>query len=217
MSIKYILFDLDGTLLQTTADLAMALNCMRQSFNLSPLSEEKVAKLLGNGIRKLIAQSFYENDDLEVTEELLDRAVKINLDYYNEHIADLTTPYPGVIETLDELKKRQIKMAVVTNKHASAAKKILELTGMTSYFDVVMGDGENIPLKPAADLLLTALKRMNGDVAETLMVGDNWTDLESAANGNIKSVFVTYGYGTAGQAQADYTINNFADLKALIL
>ena len=216
MSVKYILFDLDGTLLQTTADLAGALNHMRQTFDLPPLPEEKVAKLLGNGIRQLIAQSFHENDDLEVTDELLDRAVKINLDYYNDHIADLTTPYPGVIETLTEFKNRQIKMAVVTNKHAYAARKILELTGMIGFFDVVMGDGENIPLKPQADLLFEALKRMGGNAAEALMVGDNWTDLESAANGSIASVFVTYGYGTAKQAKADHIIDNFADLKALI-
>ena len=206
------LFDLDGTLLATNEDLAAALNFMRRSFDLEPLPLDTVAGLLGHGIRDLIRQNFLKYSDLTVTEELVDRAFKINMEYYMAHSADLTKPYSGVVSTLTELKKRGAKLVVVTNKHSNAARKIMELTGLNSFFDFISGDGENIPLKPEPDLLLNALKKMNCLPENALMIGDNHTDIGSARRAGVRSVFVTYGYGATGDEKPDFIINNFDEL-----
>lgn len=216
-SIKCYLFDLDGTLLKTAEDLMAALNFMRKSFNLPPLALEKVINLLGNGIRDLIRQSFIDSGELPVTEELVDQAFKINMEYYQAHLADLTCPYPGVVEVLEELRARQVKMAVVTNKHSSAARKILTAVKLDKYFDLVAGDGENIPLKPAPDLLLHAVEKLGCCVEDTLMVGDNHTDLGAARRAGIKSVFITGGYGVADGEKPDFTINSFEELRNIKL
>ena len=212
MSKKAILFDLDGTLLATNEDLAAALNFMRRSFDLEPLPLDTVAGLLGNGIRDLIRQNFLRYSDLTVTEDMVDRAFKINMEYYMAHPADLSKPYSGVVPTLTELKKRGAKLVVVTNKHSDAARKIMELTGLNSFFDFISGDGENIPLKPEPDLLLNALKKMNCLPENALMIGDNHTDIGSARRAGVRSVFVTYGYGVTGDEKPDFIINDFDEL-----
>ena len=143
--------------------------------------------------------------------------MKINLDYYNAHTVELTQPFPGVVELLEYYKSMNIKMAVVTNKSTVPAQKIIDGTGLAPYMDLVQGDGDNLPLKPQPDLLLYAMKKLNAVPEKTLMVGDNFTDIGSARNAKVKSVFIQNGYGVIGDEKADYIIENFADLRMLDL
>ena len=103
-------------------------------------------------------------------------------------------------------------MAVVTNKSTAPSQKIIEAAGLAEYMLLVQGDGDNLPLKPNADLLLYAMKKINAVPEKTLMVGDNFTDIGAARNAGVKSVFIKNGYGVIGNEKADYVIDDFADL-----
>ena len=107
-------------------------------------------------------------------------------------------------------------MAVVTNKTTTASKKIIEATGLADYMSAVQGDGDNLPLKPQPDLLLHVMKKINAAPEKTLMVGDNYTDIGAGCNAGVKTVFIKNGYGVIGNEKADYVIDNFADLKAVL-
>ena len=217
MHIDCILFDLDGTLVDTNADLTVAMNHTLKAFNAPPILPEQLKVLLGCGIHDLTNRSFKISTGHALSQDDLERAVKINLDYYNAHTVDLTQPFPGVVELLEYYKSMNIKMAVVTNKSTVPAQKIIDGTGLAPYMDLVQGDGDNLPLKPQPDLLLYAMKKLNAVPEKTLMVGDNFTDIGSARNAKVKSVFIQNGYGVIGDEKADYVIENFADLRMLDL
>ena len=217
MHIDCILFDLDGTLVDTNADLTAAMNHTLKAFNAPPILPEQLEVLLGCGIHDLTNRSFELSTGHGLSQDDLERAVKINLDYYNAHTVELTRPFPGVVELLEYYKSMNIKMAVVTNKSTVPAQKIIDGTGLAPYMDLVQGDGDNLPLKPQPDLLLYAMKKLNAVPEKTLMVGDNFTDIGSARNAKVKSVFIQNGYGVIGDEKADYVIENFADLRMLDL
>ena len=216
MDVDCILFDLDGTLADTNADLTAAMNYMLKEFDAPPLKPEQVKVLLGCGVHNLVSRSFENSTGRTLVGDELERAVKINLAYYAEHIADLTTPFPGVVETLEYCKKRNIKMAVVTNKSTRPSQQIVDAIGLTPYMLAVQGDGDNLPLKPNPDLLWHVMKKLNADAEKTLMVGDNYTDIGAARNAGVKGVFIQDGYGVIGDEKADYVIDTFANLKELI-
>ena len=211
MDIDCILFDLDGTLVDTNADLTVAMNYTLKQFNEPPIQPKQLEVLLGCGIHDLTTKAF-RTVGRELNAEELEKAVQINLEYYNEHTADLSKPFPGVIELLKSFREKNIKMAVVTNKSTTPSKKIIEAAGLTEYMLLVQGDGDNLLLKPNADLLLYAMKKINAVPEKTLMVGDNFTDIGAARNAGVKSVFIKNGYGVIGDEKADYVIDDFADL-----
>lgn len=216
MNFDFILFDLDGTLVDTNMDLTVAMNHTLQKFNAPPLKPEQTRVLLGCGIRDLLRKSFLASNNIELTDEELERAKKINLAYYAEHVADFTKPFDGVVELLEYFKSKNIKMAVVTNKSTKPSQQIINATGLAPYMDLVQGDGDGLPLKPQPDLLLFAMKKLGAVPEKTLMVGDNFTDIGSARNAGLKSVFIEDGYGVAGDEKADYVIDTFADLRNII-
>ena len=216
MDIEFILFDLDGTLVDTNADLTAAMNYMLKQYNAPALQPEQVKVLLGCGVHDLVSRSFETSTGRKLSGDELEKAVRINLAYYAEHNTDLTTTFPGVIEVLEYCRERNIKMAVVTNKGTKPSTKIVDATGLSGYMSAVQGDGDNLPLKPQPDLLWHVMKKLNAVPEKTLMVGDNYTDIGAARNAGVKSVFIKNGYGVIGSEKADYIIDNFADLKAVL-
>ena len=210
---KGFIFDLDGTLLDTVEDLTKAFNYMRRSLNYPEIPRSKVKKMIGNGMRDVIEQSFAEMN-VNPTSAEVDSALDTMRNYYLQHSVETTKPYAGVIETLEFLRKKGCKTAVVTNKYTNAAIDILQKFDMAEYFDVVFGNGEGFPLKPAPELLWESAKRMQLEITECVMVGDNYTDLGSARNAGCKSVFARYGYGVEKDEKADFYVDNFIELKA---
>jgi phosphoglycolate phosphatase len=204
MDKKLLIFDLDGTLAETRYDLTTGINCMRAHYGLSPLTVETVTGFIGNGVRKLVERSV-EGVDVDV-----DEALALNRKFYAEHMFDKTCLYPGVEEGLGQLAGH--KLAVLSNKPGDPTRAILKHLGVEDRFFRIYGGGDLPNLKPSPDGV-EALLEESGMVAEnTWMIGDHHTDLEVAHNAGVKSAFVTYGIGHAGEFSADQTWHGFQEL-----
>jgi phosphoglycolate phosphatase len=206
MHSQLIIFDLDGTLIDSRADLAAGINHMRAYFGWEPLSVEKVGSYVGNGVRKLVERSL-QGADVDFEE-----ALQVNLDYYRAHMTDQTTFYDGVAQGIADLVRAGHKVAVMTNKGGDISRGILAEMGLASFFCTIVGGGDVANLKPAADGLLRCAEIAGVGVSDAWMVGDNYTDLESAQNAKMKSAFVEYGFGDPREYKADINFASFSEL-----
>lgn len=199
-----IVFDLDGTLIDSRRDLAWSINAMRASFGLPELSEETVVSFIGNGARTLVERSLagYRVD--------VDEAFRRYRRCYAGHLAVFTRLYPGVDAGLKTLHDNGDKLAVGTNKSEDSTLEILERIGIRELFDGVCGGDAGVPLKPAPDSLLAFKARFGSE--ECWMFGDNYTDLEAGRRAGFFRVFAGYGFGNAREEIPDLTVDSFAEL-----
>ena len=185
-----IIFDLDGTLLDTLDDLWLAVNAALEKFTLPLRSKEEVRAFIGDGIVKLMqrASGVWEG-------ERFDGVLAEFKRYYGEHCEDNTKPYDGVVELLKALQAKGIKTAVVSNKADFAVKKLAK-----GYFDGLLLEavGENeaggIRKKPAPDSVLAVMKRLGADSKATVYVGDSDVDVLTAKNAGVDCICVTWGF-----------------------
>lgn len=207
---ELLVFDLDGTLIDSRRDLAGAVNYMRQSMNLEPIDHERIIRMVGNGINSLVRRAVADADvDFETALKRMKR-------FYADHLLESTTLYDGVASTLAELQKSVPHLAVVSNKPAAATLKILEGLGVAKYFsDIIGGDGE-YPLKPEPDALLALQKKYNLSADKCWMIGDHYTDLEAGRRANFRRILVTYGFGEAKEETPDYTVDSFTEITNVI-
>ena len=211
--IKAIIFDLDGTLLDTLEDLTDSVNYILRKHGMPERSIDEIRSFIGNGVPTLIARSVPCNTDSETVKI----CVSEMMEYYKEHAEIKTKPYDGITELLDELRKRNIPAAVVTNK-AEEAAKIRCNAKFGDVFDLVIGDNGKDKLKPAPDNVFRALKKLNLEKNEVLYVGDSDVDMITAKNAGLKSVGVTWGFRdeeVLRKSGADNIINTPADLLKL--
>ncbi len=187
--IKAIIFDLDGTLLNTLEDLADSVNHVLKAHNMKTRTLDEIRSFIGNGVPTLIKRSVQsgtsEEETVVCTKEM--RA------YYNTHSDVKTRPYDGIIEVLNELKKAEIMTCVVTNKLEDTAKILCDAK-FGDVFTCVIGDNGKDKLKPAPDNVLRALYLLDVTNDEVLYVGDSDVDMITAANASLKSVGVTWGF-----------------------
>ena len=212
---KLIIFDLDGTLLDTIADLGTACNYALESkgFRQHPLSVYPY--MVGNGVRKLMERAQPDASPEEV-EELLVTFRK----YYDEHCTDFTKPYPGITELLRELTDREIKVAVATNKYESAAQRIISHYFPDTPFVAVKGQVESRPVKPDPSVDFAVLLAHPTPKSATMHVGDSAVDIETARRACITSVGVTWGFRPLTElrkACADHIVSSPADILKLAL
>ena len=207
-----IFFDVDGTLFNTQADLAATVNHTRRELGLNELSEAEVVQHVGQGARYLLTHAIPERADD------FDRLWEIFKSHYAEHCVEKLTPYPGVIEILQELKAQGYKLGINTNKPNFAVKLILEKFGLTELFEgAVVAGGDGIPLKPDPESLQACAKRMRHTLSpEDWMVGDSWTDLKAAENAGIRSIFCTFGFGRLKDATYTEKIDAFSEIKKVL-
>jgi len=211
MKKQLLIFDLDGTLADTRADLATGINRMRAHYNLPPLPLETVTGYIGDGIRKLVERS------LQGAAVDVDEALALNKKCYAEHLLDETALYPGVADGLRRLAEAGHALAVLSNKPGDPSRIILKHLGVDRLFFRIIGGGDVPNLKPATDGI-SALMEESGAVAESVwMIGDHHTDLEVAHNAGIKSGFVTYGIGNPGEFTADQVWNGFEELTGYFI
>ena len=206
------LFDLDGTLVDTAPDLNAALNHALQRAGLSAVEEELTRHWVGHGARVLVEKAL---EHQQASHPAPDDIHAGFLEYYEQHIADLSKPYPDVQDALAELQARRAKLAVVTNKLQRFTAALLPRVGLAQYFDlVVCGDTTGVA-KPAADPALHACTVLGVAPADTLFVGDSTTDVGCARAAGCPVVCVRGGYSQgvdADELGADRVIESFLDL-----
>jgi phosphoglycolate phosphatase len=185
-----LIFDLDGTLIDSRQDLVSAVNAMRTHFGMDELSKERVSSYVGNGAPVLIKRSLGG----EPGEEEFQPALAFFMEYYAAHDLEQTTLYPGVREMLDRCQAAGKRMAVLTNKPIEMSLHILEGLGVGGYFFRVLG-GNSFEQKKPHPIGVEALMREAGvDRARTMMVGDSAVDVATARNAGIACCGVTYGF-----------------------
>ncbi len=196
---KLVIFDLDGTLLNTIADLGNACNYALRTMGFSEHALSTYNYMVGNGVRKLIERAEPDADP-SVTEELL----KLFREYYDVHCTDLTAPYNGIHELLHELRKRDVKVAVTSNKYQAAVEKIIGHYFPDIDFAALLGQVEDRPVKPDPSIVFAALNESPTPKAEVLYVGDSAVDMETARRACVESVGVTWGFRPVSELRAAY-------------
>lgn len=211
MKPQLLLFDLDGTLLDTRADLAAATNAMRGLHALPPLPLEKIASYVGDGVRALALRAL---EGAPVAPDLAAREISAA---YAAHLFDATTPYPGVDMGLRALHAAGHHLGLVTNKPAPHAKRLLDHFGWMPLFAVVLGGGDIPDLKPSPLPLQAAMARTAHDPTDTWMVGDHHTDLEAARRAGVRSIYLENGIGHPGNEHPDRAFPDFPAFAAFFL
>ena len=207
-----IAFDMDGTLIDSAADIGAAVNRMRMSFGLNPLPRESVVRMVGNGARVLVERALADAPGLD-----RDEAFRRYRHEYDTHLVDETRLYPGIPEGLEALKSAGFRLAIFTNKPHASTRFILKELGIDRFFPVVIGADSGFPLKPAPDALFSILNETGTNAADSWMVGDNWTDIDSGHAAGFRTVHCTYGYGAPDTVPPDAVCASFDDVKRTVM
>ena len=210
--IKLLIYDLDGTLIDSRADIANSVNWALQELGFKALPKEQVSSFVGSGVRRLMEQVLEKaappgNDALE-------RAITLYRKRYAEHLLDETKLYLSVPEVLEHFKAR--KQAVITNKPEGFSKEILKGLGVDSYFFRLIGGDQEFPKKPDPAPVLEVISHARVRPEETVFIGDSDIDIETGKNAKIQTIAVTYGFGALSEikhAKPDFI---FHDLRELL-
>ena len=188
-NVNTVIFDMDGTVLNTLEDLTVSVNYVLSKFNMPDHSEEEYRKFFGNGIKYALKCAVTEETPEEVIEEML----PIFREHYNEHCHDRTKPYDGIIELMSMLRANGYKMAIVSNKIDSAVKELNDRF-FSEYVDVAIGEKPGIKRKPAPDTVLAALDELGSKKEAAVYIGDSEVDLQTALNSELPCISVLWGF-----------------------
>lgn len=216
MTVKAVLFDLDGTLIHSLPDLVAAVNRLLAGEGRAPLEAEAVKAMVGDGADALVERAFAASGGLpgpDVTPFL-----KRFLADYEPRSAETTLPWPGVRETLAELKEKGLALAVCTNKPSKATAEVLASLDLADFFDHVVGADDTPALKPDPAHITVILEYLGVSAAEAVMVGDSRNDVLAARRAGVRSIVLSFGYahGPVVELDADMIIHNFRDLPAAL-
>lgn len=209
---RTILFDLDGTLVDTAPDLAAAMNHVLAAHDRPPLPVDDVRHLVGHGARALIARGFAATG--QARPDLVEAAMPLFLQYYAAHIADGSRPFAGVAAALDSLAAAGCVLAVCTNKPTALAVALISALGWGQRFAAIVGFDSVPRAKPDAGHVHATLAACGGDAANAIFVGDSATDLGAARNAGLPIVLVSFGFTDvpARDLGADAVIDHYDDL-----
>lgn len=204
-----VIFDLDGTLIDSRADLTTVVNLTRREFGLEPLPLEIVISFVGEGIRNLISRAMPEAG------ARLDEAVAVARRHYGEHLLEKTTLYPGTAEALRMLRTAGYKLGVVTNKPQNFSDTILRGFGIDGYFTMVVGGDSGLPLKPDPAALFSVLKQCDVRPSpRSWIVGDHYADLEAGRRAGISRCFCRFGFGDPRNETYELAVDRLKELAA---
>ena len=188
---KLVIFDLDGTLLDTIADLAESTNHALKQLGYPTHDVETIRTFVGNGINKLLERALPLQ---EQTEEKVMLMRSHFVPYYDVHNADLSSPYPSIVHLLEDLQGQGIMIAVASNKYQEATVKLVKHYFPTINFIEILGQREGINVKPDPSIVFDILKKANVNKEEVLYVGDSGVDMQTAINAGVDVVGVTWGF-----------------------
>lgn len=191
MNYDTVIFDLDGTLLNTLEDLADSVNEALAEANMPQRSLEEIRTFVGNGVKMLVKRAVKDGTDVETYEKVLSSFREI----YMRRSRNKTKPYDGIKELIDTLVERKIKIAIVSNKIDEAVKELNDYY-FGGIFLSAVGDREGVPNKPNADLVNIALSELKSKRENSLYVGDSDVDIETAKNSGLDCVSVSWGFKT---------------------
>lgn len=211
---KLVVFDLDGTLIDSKMDLVVSVNATRRHYSLDDLDSRTVESYVGNGVAALIQRALGDG----FTDDDLARAVDYFIHYYHDHSLDYTALYPGAREVIRALAEAGIPQAVLTNKPVRISNKILDGLGLGDAFLQVYGGNSFETKKPDPQGLLRLMEEAGVAPSETLMVGDSTVDIQTARNAGCPSCGATYGFQpeTLADPAPNFLIDNLPALLPII-
>lgn len=211
-SVRALIFDLDGTLIDSKRDLIHSVNAMLRELGRAELAEETISGYIGHGAPQLVARALGETS----SEQERQRALQFFLGYYEVHKMDTTCPYPCVKETLEKLA--ELPMAVLTNKPVRISVRLLSGMGLAKYFRAIYGGNSFETKKPDPLGANTILRELGAPPQEALLVGDSEVDVQTARNASMLAASVNYGFGVHDRAAypADVYLNSFTDLISIL-
>jgi len=210
-----VLFDLDGTLIDSAADIAAAVNHVRSGMGLAPLESDVVRRYIGDGVRVLLERSLTTQDPT-----ILDRALGRWREHYGEHCLDRTILYDGIVQVLELLSSRKVTMSVVSNKPAAFSERILRGLGVRAFFTVVVGGDTVATRKPDPAPLQWATRKMRLHSKRVLVVGDSPIDIQAAKRAGYTSCGVLWGLVDAMVIRAskpDFLAERPSDVQRIVI
>lgn len=195
---KLAIFDLDGTLLNTIADLAAATNYALTQYGYPTHSTDAYRFFIGNGINKLFERALPEKNR---TPDNILRIRSKFIPYYNQHNADMSCPYSGIEQLLHLLQKHRIQIAVASNKYQEATSKLIKQYFPLIHFTAVFGQRENVPTKPDPQVINEIIKLANVYKEETVYIGDSGVDMQTGLNANVTTIGVCWGFRPKNELQ----------------
>jgi phosphoglycolate phosphatase len=212
MTVRAVLFDLDGTLVDSLGDLTDAANHVREAFSLPLLCENDVRLKVGKGSRNLIEQILPGFSESEIT-----CALAMFLDYNRQHIAEKSRLFPEMLNTLQDLAANQIRMAVITNKNEDLTLLLLQDLGISELFEYVCGGDTYPERKPSPLPLLKTAEKLGVLPKECVMIGDSINDVESGQRATMMTIACTWGYGDMAELSgADLIVHTPTELGETI-
>ena len=212
-SVRALIFDLDGTLIDSKLDLIRSVNAMLHEMGREPLHEDTISGYIGHGAPQLVGRALGQ----AATEQERERALKFFLAYYEDHKMDSTCAYPGVPEALERLSG--FPMAILTNKPVRISVRILEELGLAKYFRAVYGGNSFETKKPDPLGAQKILREFGAAPAEAILIGDSEVDVQTARNAGTLAAAVNYGFGTHDRSAypADIYLDRLIDLLPLLV
>lgn len=215
MDPKLVIFDLDGTLLDTLDDLSAAVNYAMRQRGFPQHTRAEYMMMVGHGARNLMSQAVpaeHSND-----ESLIDAALADFRAYYNAHIDVYTKPFPGISQLLQKLHQKDVQLAVASNKFQEGTEHLIKEFFPEIPFVAILGNRPGCPLKPDPDVVGEVLRKTDLSKADAVMVGDSDTDMETAANSGIRGIAVSWGYRNMKNIPGLTVVESVEELQKSIL
>ena len=219
--INTIIFDLDGTLINTSKDIVNSTNLTLEKFGYEPISTERCIEFVGDGIIKQVGRAFgeskFNNPDHQFSLEYLNSIVETYLEIYKVHLYDYSLPYDGVFEIFKKFSNK--KLAVISNKHYDYTFELLKHFQMDKYFSIILGGDSLEHKKPHPEPIIHVIKELNIKPTETIIVGDTDKDVRAGKAAGISTCAVTYGMRTKAELEnhnPEFMIDNISELLKII-
>lgn len=213
---KLVIFDLDGTLVDSVGDLGNACNHALEQMGYPTHTKSAYSLMVGNGVSRLLERALPEDARRQRVVEAMRRKF---MEFYNEHLWDETVPYAGIPELLRDLTDRDIKLAVASNKYQEATSRIVEHFFSDIPWVSVMGHRDNMPLKPDPSIVFSILSEWPTPKSEVLYVGDSGVDMETAYRACVDRVGVSWGFRSRSElvsAHADYIVSEPDEILGIV-